>query len=382
MAPTNTAPITATYRLHVPAAHAAQRAHVLALEQSIEMPLEAVTDPRVRDQVVARVLNVQTTQANEGELTVARIALAAETVGTADAGQLLNMLFGNCSLQSDVELCDLELPPQYAQAFGGPQHGIEGLRRLCGAHGRPLTCTALKPIGSTPEQLAALAATFAEGGIDLIKDDHGWADQASAGFKARVAACQRVLRADGGSRRTLYAPSVSGSALKMYDQVSYARDQGVRVFLIAPMIAGLANFHALTRAFPDVAFIAHPALAGNARIAPPVLLGKLFRLCGADATIFPNHGGRFTYPHATCHAIAGAARDPWHGLRATLPMPAGGMTVERVPELVRDYGCDTGLLIGGGLLTAREQLAERTRAFVAQVAEHARAVRTPSSHAR
>ena len=41
--------------------------------------------------------------------------------------------------------------------------------------------------------------------------------------------------------------------------------------------------------------MAHPALAGVARIAPALLIGKLFRLFGADLPVFPNHGGRFGY---------------------------------------------------------------------------------------
>jgi ribulose-bisphosphate carboxylase large chain len=43
------------------------------------------------------------------------------------------------------------------------------------------------------------------------------------------------------------------------------------------------------------------------------------------------------------------------------------MSVERVGEIVREYGSDTVLLIGGSLLIARERLAERSRAFVAAV---------------
>jgi ribulose-bisphosphate carboxylase large chain len=43
------------------------------------------------------------------------------------------------------------------------------------------------------------------------------------------------------------------------------------------------------------------------------------------------------------------------------------MTVERVAEMVEGYGDDTMLLIGGGLLTARERLLERAREFVAAV---------------
>jgi ribulose-bisphosphate carboxylase large chain len=50
-----------------------------------------------------------------------------------------------------------------------------------------------------------------------------------------------------------------------------------------------------------------------------------------------------------------------------LPVPAGGMSVERVPEMRGVFGNDTMLLIGGSLLAAGEQLFARCRAFVAAV---------------
>jgi len=361
-----TAPrIDVVYRLRVGPAQAMQRARQLAIEQSIEMPPEAVVDDRVLDEVLARVEQVEP-QADGTSL--ARLQVACETV-CEDAGQLMNMLFGNCSLQPDVELVDVDVPPSLARAFGGPNLGIEGLRRLTRAHGRPLTCSALKPIGSTVEQLATLCRTLALAGIDVIKDDHGWANQRSAPFAARVAACQRAVldanAACGGS--TAYAPSLYGTQTQMQRQIELARSQGVALFLIAPMVGGVANFNALRREHPDVGFVAHPALAA-ARIAPPVLLGRLLRLFGADAVIFPNHGGRFTYAADDCQAIARHNCAPWHGLRPSLPVPAGGMSVERVPELKREYGVDSMLLIGGSLLIARERLAERSRAFVEAVA--------------
>jgi ribulose-bisphosphate carboxylase large chain len=119
-----------------------------------------------------------------------------------------------------------------------------------------------------------------------------------------------------------------------------------------------------------VPILAHPSLAGVARIAPPLLLGKLFRLFGADATIFPNAGGRFGYAPRLCAAIAAAARDPWHGLAPILPVPAGGMRVERVADLRRTYGDDAMLLIGGDLIAA-DDVGARARAFVAAVREAA-----------
>ena len=153
----------------------------------------------------------------------------------------------------------------------------------------------------------------------------------------------------------------------MRRQIALATDVGLDTVLIAPMIAGLSNFHRLVRENPSIAFIAHPSMAGAARIAPACLLGKLFRVLGADAVVFPNYGGRFGYSTETCRALAQAALADHATLRPCVPVPAGGMTTDRVPEMLEFYGADVMLLIGGSLLEAREHLVEATSAFVAEV---------------
>ncbi len=358
--------ISAVYRLRVPAGDAGHRAQQLALEQSIEMLATSVTDQYVLDAMVARVDEVSTY--SDGMHT-ARLALSSDTVGE-DAGQLMNMLFGNSSLQPDVELIDIEMPAALTRIWGGPNNGIDGMRRHAGAFERPLTCTALKPIGLPVDALAHMCSVFTEAGIDVIKDDHGWANQRSAPFAARVRACQQAIAHANAQRtrgRTLYAPSLYGHFNEMRAQIELARAEGVQLVLIAPMVCGVATLVALKREFEDMMFIAHPSLSGL-RVAPQALLGKLFRLFGADAVIFPNHGGRFSFPRDVCHAIAKHNTQPWHGLRAALPTPAGGMSVERAAEVVAEYGRDSMLLIGGALLAAREKLAARSAEFVNAVA--------------
>ena len=69
-------------------------------------------------------------------------------------------------------------------------------------------------------------------------------------------------------------------------------------------------------------------------------------------------------------ALAKTARGDWHGLKSALPVPAGGMTTDRVAEMLEFYGPDTMLLIGDALLSARERLTEETRRFVGTVKAH------------
>jgi ribulose-bisphosphate carboxylase large chain len=357
--------IVATYRITAPQAEARARAQALAVEQSVEMPLEAIDDRRILDEIVAKVIDIR----SHGDFFEVDLGIAPATTGN-EAAQLMNMLFGNCSLQPEVQLIDVRFPLGYEKAFPGPRFGIDGLRTLTRVARRPLTCTALKPQGSGVERLAQLARTFALAGIDVIKDDHGIANQDYAPFDKRVPAVQKAIteanRETGGN--TLYAPTFSGGSIALAAQTKVAKDCGVKLALIAPMLVGIPAFIEAQVEF-DLPVIAHPAFAGAARIGPPVLLGKLFRLFGADATIFPNHGGRFSYSPEVCEAIAEAARAPWGNVKASMPVPAGGMTLERVEEMVRGYGTDTMLLIGGGLLAAKGQLLEKSREFVRKVAQ-------------
>jgi ribulose-bisphosphate carboxylase large chain len=92
---------------------------------------------------------------------------------------------------------------------------------------------------------------------------------------------------------------------------------------------------------------------------------------GADATVFPNYGGRFGYSQETCRALAQAALGGWRDFRAAVPVPAGGMTLERVPEILDFYGADSMLLIGGDLLRAGDRISQVAAAFVEQIKRHA-----------
>src|SRR5260221_10184728 len=198
--------ILATYRIAASESESRARAEALAVEQSVEMPISAIGDADIVRDVVA---TVESIKPHAGDFEVV-LGIAPATTGN-EASQLMNMLFGNCSLQPEVNLIDVTFPASYEKAFPGPRFGIEGIRTITGVQGRPLTCTALKPLGSSVEYLAHLARTFALAGIDVIKDDHGIANQSYAPFARRVPAVQKAIaeanRETGG--RTIYAPPLS-----------------------------------------------------------------------------------------------------------------------------------------------------------------------------
>ncbi|HJR55512.1 MAG TPA: ribulose 1,5-bisphosphate carboxylase, partial [Rhizomicrobium sp.] len=170
--------ITAVYRVTDAADRIQARADAIAVEQSVEMPVAAISDRIVLDEIVGRVEDIRDLGTGSFEI---RIGLAVATTGL-EAGQLMNMLFGNSSIHADVTLVDAIFPETVLTAFHTPRPGLQGWRRRADAKNRALTCSALKPQGLPAPALADIAGQLARGGLDFIKDDHGLADQVYSPF--------------------------------------------------------------------------------------------------------------------------------------------------------------------------------------------------------
>jgi len=358
--------IEVVYRVRAESPGLDARIEALLLEQTVELGREALRTAYVREHFVGRLISAEPAGAGEFRVRLAQPADAA----AGNPAQLLNVLFGNCSLQPDVELEDMRIPPALVRVLGGPRFGTEGLRRLTGVRGRALTASVLKPMGLSVAETAALCRTLALSGLDVVKDDHGLADHSYCPFAERVRVCLAAT-ADAArttGRRTLYVPNLIGSPATVLRQAREAKELGAEAVLVAPMLLGLPFFNEFVLGLGRPV-LAHPAFGGAQRIAPAGLLGRLFPLFGADAVIYPNAGGRFSYSRDVCAAIARALQAPAAGIAPALPVPAGGMRVENVASVLGCFGADAMLLVGGSLLESPdpETLLRRCREFVEAV---------------
>ena len=362
--------LTATYRLAGSEPDARALAEDLCVEQTVEFPRALLPAGDIPNQVLGRV--EEFSPAAFGHW-CATVSFPVEAAGTGDLTQLLNVLFGNISIRPGVRLEALDLPDSLCRHFAGPRFGREGLRALVGVNHRPLLATALKPMGLSAEQLADLAQEFALGGIDLIKDDHGLANQSFAPWRERVAQCsEAVAQANtktGG--HSLYLPNLNGPIESLLEKAHEAKRLGAGGLLIAP---GLAGFDAM-RALADddslaLPLMSHPAFLGSyvthpdLGISHKVLFGQVMRLAGADASVYPNYGGRFSFSPEECQDIVTGTEVLMGKLASIFPAPGGGMTLERVPELVKFYGRDVILLMGGGLFQGGGSIQDNTRRFL------------------
>ncbi len=357
--------IRVTYRLAVESASAESRAEAVAREQTVEVPRCVVRDPFVEEQILGRVEAVEPV---DESAFLATIAFPAAT-SAHDPAQLLNVLFGNTSLHDDVVCVDADLPRSVLDALHGPRFGLPGFRKAVGVYDRALTCTAVKPMGQSPEALADLLQSFARAGIDVVKDDHGLADHAFCRFEPRVRACLAAADrvADETGHHALYVPNLIGSPETVFRQLEFAQRSGARAVMASPLLLGLPLFWELCQRHASVPVLAHPALGGAQRFAPELLFGRLFRLYGADAVIFLSFGSRFRYGRESCQLLAERLRVAWGSTLPSLPIPAGGLELENAAEVARFYGRDAMLLVGGSLQVEEGAVLERSRAFVESV---------------
>jgi ribulose-bisphosphate carboxylase large chain len=340
----------------------------VCLEQTVELPDGLLADDDIRAHVVGRIEALEGAAPGCFDID---ISYAVECAA-GEFTQLLNVIFGNTAMQRGIRVTRLDLPAGLLGRFRGPRFGREGLRAMLGVSDRPLLGTALKPMGLPVAGLAELAYQLALGGVDIIKEDHGLTDQPFAPFAERVPRCaEAVARANRQTGyRCLYLPNVTAPADRIVARARQVRGWGAGGVMAAP---GLIGWDALRLLAEDdslaLPVLCHPAWLGTYVISPDagvahgVLYGQLPRLAGADATIFVNHGGRFSFSPADCRAIIAAVSESMGLLKPIFPVPAGGMTLGRLPEMAEFYGREAIFLIAGGLYAHGPDLAESARKF-------------------
>ena len=362
--------LTVAYRIEDPDPEA--RAQHIVIEQTIEFPEHLVGDDSIRAHLIGRLENFAKIDERAAR---ADISYAVEATGVA-LPQMLNVIFGNISLQPGIRVIDIRFPDVILERFRGPRFGRAGLRALLNEPDYPLFCTALKPLGLGPEALARQAGEYARGGFHLIKDDDGLANQPMAPFRERVPRILEAVARENARRDApaLYLPALNGASDELVENARWAVEQGAGGFLV---LAGIAGLDTMRRFAEDdslgVPILAHPSMLGSfvtspsAGIAHSVIFGTLPRLAGADATIFPSYGGRFAFAESDCRAIVAATGAPLGTLRTNFPSPGGGMRFRNIPDMVRTYGRDVMHLVGGALHDGDDGIAVRCRRLIDSV---------------
>lgn len=351
---------------------ATDRAAGVTLEQTVEVPRDVVPHGYIEDVILGRVEAI--TPEDEG-IYCARISYSPDSVGN-DLPQLLNVIFGNSSIQKGLKVVGLELDEVLAKRFPGARFGIAGVRTRANRPRGGLICPVIKPQGSDVATLADLAYTCALAGADILKDDHGLADQSMAPFRER---CEKLAQAVGRANQVtggscLYMPNLAGPSDQLMEMARFAKDAGAGGILVIPGLVGFDVIRQLAAAdWFDLPIMSHPSFLGSHVLSETLgfthamMFGVLQRLSGADISIFPNVGGRFGFSADECRSIADACRATDGIGRPVFPSPGGGMSVEKVDGMRAMYGEDVAYLLGGSLLRHPDRIGETLKEMQARL---------------
>lgn len=353
-------------------AAAEQVAHNLAVEQTIEYPYELVEGTWYADEMTGRIEALEPFNETEWKVTVSYPAEAVQ----GEILQLLNMLYGNSSLQIKTRLLDFTLSPELAAEYPGPRYGLNGLRDYWQVPAGPLVMAVLKPIGHSSREFAAMASAFARAGVAVVKDDHSLHNQKFSPFRERVTVCvDAIANANAQSgHHTAYLPNITSAGAELIERALCAQELGANGIMVAPALTGWGSVHELAN-HPDftLPIVCHPSWSGpmvrgpRPVVSPFVYNGLFPRLAGADSVIVVGGGGRFGVHNDACLASRDGALCAWGNCRPLLPAIGGGMTLDAIAELPELYGDDIMYLVGGALFRESPDIEENARRFLAGV---------------
>jgi len=304
----------------------------------------------------------------------AMVTYPAELWEPGNMPQLLSGVAGNIFGMKAVKwlrLLDIRLPAWYLKGFRGPLDGIPGLRKRLGIPERPLTATVPKPkLGWSAEEHADLGFEAWMGGMDLIKDDENLTDQNFNKFEKRVSLLtkrrEKAEKATGEVKSALI--NVTAETKEATRRARLLSDNGWEYAMVDVVTTGWGALQTLRDEFQDMNLAIHAHRAMHAMftknekhgMAMPCL-AKLLRCVGVDQLHAGTVVGKLVSPQhevlasadtlrlAKVKARAGLLDQDWGTMRGAFPVASGGLHVGIVPDVMRIFGNDQAIQLGGGV---------------------------------
>ena len=277
---------------------------------------------------------------------------------------------------SGIRVEDIYMPPKFLRHFKGPNRGIEGVREIFRVYDRPIVGTVPKPkVGYTPEEVGRLAYELLSGGMDYVKDDENLTSPSYCRFEERAKTIMKVIdrvESETGERKVWFA-NITADVREMRRRLELVADYGNPYVMVDVVIAGwssigyvrdLAEEHGLAihahRAM-------HAAFTRNPRHGISMfVLAKLYRVMGVDQIHIGTPGvGKLEARAAEVVRYARVLRerrfvpdpdDEFHmeqdmgHIKPALPVSSGGLHPGTLPEVVRAFGVDLVIQVGGGVI--------------------------------
>lgn len=305
----------------------------------------------------------------------AYIAYPLDLWEEGNAAQLQSGIAGNIfgmKALRDLRLIDVSLPQEYIRHFQGPPFGMEGIRKMMGVHGRPLTGAVPKPkVGFSAKEHAEVAYETWMGGFDFAKDDENLTSTSFNRFEDRVREMTRMRdRAEEETGETKSALlNITADTETMKKRADLLAGSGWNYAMVDVVVAGTAAVSTMRDYCSDLGLAIHAHRAMHAAFTrnrkhgiSMQFLAKLMRLIGVSQIHTGTAVGKLTGTKKEVALLADVLRErhvnavprvlldqDWGHIRSAFPVSSGGLHPGIVPDVLDIYGDDLVLLVSGGI---------------------------------
>jgi ribulose-bisphosphate carboxylase large chain len=266
-------------------------------------------------------------------------------------------IFGLRDLKN-LKLIDMHFPQKMLAKFKGPMHGIEGIRKLMKIKSRPLVGTIIKPkLGLVTKDHANVAFNAWLGGCDIVKDDENLSSQSFNSFEERlkqtVKMKERAEKITG--EKKVYMINVTAETEEMLRRARLAKKYGNEYLMVDVLTVGWSALQTLRKENQDLKLVMHAHRAGHAAFTKGDngismnVIAKLVRLIGVDQLHIGTIVGKMGESEEEVLANRSACVDKMGSLKKVFPVCSGGLQPGDVPALMKYFGKDVIIQMGGGI---------------------------------
>jgi ribulose-bisphosphate carboxylase large chain len=292
-----------------------------------------------------------------------------------NAVQLLSGIAGNIfgmKAVRNLRLIDVALPPAYLRHFRGPHFGMEGIRKMMGIEGRPLTGAVPKPkVGFSAQEHAEVGYETWMGGFDFVKDDENLTSTSFNRFEDRVKLLAKMrdrAEQETGERKSAFI-NITAETETMKKRAEMLADHGWNYAMIDVVVCGTAGVMTMRDYCSDLGLAIHAHRAMHAAFdrnrkhgITMQFLAKIMRLIGVSQIHTGTAVGKLTGTKKEVTLLADVLRkrkikavesmlldQNWGRIKSAFPVSSGGLHPGLVPDVLDIYGTDLVLLVSGGI---------------------------------
>jgi ribulose-bisphosphate carboxylase large chain len=306
---------------------------------------------------------------------VVKIAYPLDLWEEGNAVQLLSGIAGNIfgmKALKNLRLIDASLPRDYIKHFRGPHFGNDGIRKMMGITGRPLTGAVPKPkIGFSAREHAKIGYETWMGGFDFVKDDENLTSTSFNRFDDRVRHMTKLRDAaerETGEKKSAFL-NITADVETMKKRADLLAENGWNYAMIDVVVAGTAGVMTMRDYCSDLGLAIHAHRAMHATFdrnrkhgITMQFLAKLMRLIGVSQIHTGTAVGKLTGSRRESMALADILREKkikavegmlleqdWGKIKNAFPVSSGGLHPGLVPDVLDIYGTEMVLLVSGGI---------------------------------